>query len=115
MVCAPFIGAVRWAFSVRGDPVIILTLALDAAYTHQGNLQTMKQRSASVIAMLAAVVGGCGSQSNATQKRNDRRASLGQTSTVAVARRMSSTPVLTRPGTPGPMWKPVASIGGQHA
>ena len=28
---------------------------------------------------------------------------------------MSSIPVLARPDTPGPMWKAVASIGGQHA
>ncbi len=76
----------------------------------------MKLPAAGMIAMLlAAVVGGCGSQSSTTQRRNDRQASVGRASTAAVARRMSSTPVVTRPGTPGPMWKPVVSIGGQPA
>ena len=76
----------------------------------------MKLLAASMVAMLlAAAVGGCGSKSNAAQKRDDRQASVGRASTVAVVRRMSSAPVVTRPGTPGPTWKPVASIGGQHA
>jgi hypothetical protein len=74
----------------------------------------MKPRSASVIAMLAALVGGCGSQSSAAQ-RDGRHASVSRASTDAVVRRVSSAPVVTRPGTPGPMWKPVASVGGQPA
>ena len=76
----------------------------------------MKQRSASVIAMLlVAAAGGCGSQSNAAQKRDNLQASVGRASTVVAVRRVSSAPVVTRPGKPGSMWKPVASIGGQPA
>jgi hypothetical protein len=57
------------------------------------------------IQLAAVVASGCGSQSNAAQKA----------STVAMARRISNVPLVTEPGRPGSMWKPVASIGAQPA
>ena len=67
--------------------------------------------------LAAMVLSGCGSQSSAAQKNGDRQASVrghgSRASTVAVVRRVSSAPVVTGPGQPGPTWKPVASIGGQ--
>ncbi len=68
--------------------------------------------------LAAMVVGGCGSQSSAAQN-GDGQASVGghegRASTVTMVRRVSSVPVVTGPGQPGPTWKPVASIGGQPA
>jgi hypothetical protein len=81
----------------------------------------MKPPPVSMVAMLllaATVVGGCGSQSNAAQTK-DGQVSVGghegRASTVTLVRRVSSAPVVTGPGQPGPTWKPVASIGGQPA
>ena len=74
------------------------------------------------VAMLLAaamVVGGCGSQSSAAQENGDGQASVGvhrgRASTVAMLRSVSSAPVVTGPGQPGPTWKAVASVGGQPA
>jgi len=66
----------------------------------------MKLSLVSMVAMLlAAVAGGCGSQSSAASKKGD-----GHTPA-----RASSAPLVTRPGRPGTMWKPVATITGQPA
>jgi hypothetical protein len=70
-------------------------------------MANMRPALGSMIAMLlaAVVVGGCGGQSNAAQKA----------SMVAVGRRVSSALLVKEPGQPGPVWTPVASIGGQPA
>ncbi len=66
----------------------------------------MKSAAVGIVAMLlAAVVGGCGSQSSAATKTADGR----------TAPRVSSAPVVTRPGQPGDTWKPVATITGRAA
>ena len=61
--------------------------------------------------LLAAVivVAGCGSQSNAGPPKN------GRPLRAAALRRVSSAPAVTAPGQLGPVWAPVASIGGQSA
>ncbi len=60
----------------------------------------------------ALVAAGCGSQSNAAPSKNDSHSSES-----ATPGRSSSAPTLlvTEPGQPEPVWKPVASIGGQPA
>ncbi len=82
----------------------------------------MKPPSAGMVAMLLAaamVAGGCGSLSSAAQKSDDGQAPVGvhrgRASTVAMVRSVSSTPLVTGPGRPGPAWKVVASVGGQPA
>jgi hypothetical protein len=81
----------------------------------------MKLVPVSIVAMLLAalVVGGCGSQSNTVHKEDASQASVrtheGRASMVAVVTRASSAPVVNGPGQPGPIWKPVATIGGQPA
>jgi hypothetical protein len=66
----------------------------------------MKPASVSIVAMLlAAVVGGCGSQSSAATKIAGGR----------TPPRVSSAPVVTRPGQLGNTWKPVATITGRAA
>jgi hypothetical protein len=81
-----------------------------------GKLARVERRSARMIALLlVAGVGGCGIQSNAALKTDGRQVPVGRASTVAVPGRVSSALVVTRPGKPGPMWKSVASIGGQPA
>ena len=80
----------------------------------------IKLTPGNIVAMLLAVaVGGCGSQSNAAQRHDHGTSSVrrqgGRASMVAVVRRVSSAPVVKEPGQLGPMWKPVASIGGQPA
>jgi hypothetical protein len=83
-------------------PYVMLTLASEIC-----RVATVKLAPGSIVAMLlaAVVMGGCGSQANTAQKA----------SRVAVARRVSSAPLVTGPGQPEPTWKPVASIGGQPA
>jgi hypothetical protein len=65
------------------------------------------------------MVGGCGSQSHAAQNQAGGRVSAGghggRASSVAVVKRVSSTPIVNEPGQPGPAWQPVASVGGQPA
>ena len=69
-------------------------------------MATVKLAPVSIVAMLlAVVVSGCGSQSNAVEKA----------SRVSVIRRVSSAPLVEEPGQPGTVWKPVASIGAQPA
>jgi hypothetical protein len=78
----------------------MLTLASEIC-----RVATVKLAPEIMVAMLlaAVVMGGCGSQANTAQKA----------SRVAVARRVSSAPLVTEPRQPEPTWKPVASIGGQ--
>jgi hypothetical protein len=68
-------------------------------------MATVKLAPVSIVVILlaAVVVGGCGSQSNAAQKKSDGHAPA----------RVSSAPLVTEPRQPGTSWKPVASIGGQ--
>jgi hypothetical protein len=69
-------------------------------------MATVELAPVSMVAMLlAVVVSGCGSQSNAAQKKSDGHAP------ALVAR----APFVTEPRQPGPIWKPVASIGAQPA
>jgi hypothetical protein len=70
-------------------------------------MATVKLAPVSIVAMLLAVVvvSGCGSQSNAAQKKSDGHAPA----------RVSSAPLVKEPGQPGTVWKPVASIGAQPA
>ena len=87
------------------------------SYTHRTGLLAgdppvcMKLTPASIaaIALAAVIVNGCGSQSSTAHKQNGRRAA------VALAARSSSAPLVTEPGQPGPVWTPVANIGGQPA
>jgi hypothetical protein len=73
-------------------------------------MANMKPAPGSIVAMLlaAVVVSGCGNQSNASSKS-------GLSRRTAALRRVSSAPVVKEPGQPGPVWTPVASIGGQPA
>src|ERR1039458_251956 len=115
----------------------LLTAALCDAYAHQRDSRHGKRRlsckrvafllrpgsptcdrlpsrlklTARVALLLAAVMvaAGCGSQSNAAPPKNS------DPSRTAALRRVSSAPVVTEPGQPGPVWTPVASIGRQSA
>ena len=115
----------------------LLTAALCDAYAHQRDSRHGKRRlsckrvafllrpgsptcdrlpsrlklTARVALLLTAmmVAAGCGSQSNAAPPKNS------DPSRTAALRRVSSAPVVTEPGQPGPVWTPVASIGGQSA
>jgi hypothetical protein len=80
----------------------MLTLASEIC-----RVATVKLAPVSNVAMLlvAVVMGGCGSQSNTATKKGDGHAPA----------RVSSAPLVTGPGQPGPVWKPVASIGAQPA
>jgi len=68
-----------------------------------------------MLLLVAAMVSGCGSQSNADDGQLFVPGHGGRASMIAVAGRVSSAPLVTGPGRPGSMWKPVASIGGQPA
>ena len=78
--------------------------------------------SVTAIALVTVIVSGCGSQSSAAEKPNGGRAAVlvqgNQVSVSAVAsitRLPSAPPVVKAPVRPGPTWRPVASIGGEHA
>ncbi|HWX45528.1 MAG TPA: hypothetical protein VNY52_09425 [Solirubrobacteraceae bacterium] len=73
---------------------------------------------ASMVAILAVAVGGCGSQSNAAQNDDRGHASIaedGGGAKVALIRRVSRAPVVGRPGQVRPTWRVAASVGGQPA
>jgi hypothetical protein len=100
-----------WQTTVTGDlfPPAIRVVPSPGCASCDTVHPKLKLTSVSMIAMLLAVLaGGCGSQSSAVTRKDDGHAST-------AAARVSSTPVVTGPGQPGPIWKPVASIGGQPA
>jgi hypothetical protein len=90
---------------------------------HTGEIHRMANASrlpVGLVAMLiAAAVGGCGSQSNASHKGDSGTTSVrahgARPSTSTTVTHRSSAPVVTGPGRPGPTWSPVASIGDQPA
>jgi len=80
--------------------------------TLTSEIRAMLKLTATVTILLVSVMvaAGCGSQSNAASPKNNSHPS-----SDAALRRSSSALLVTGFSQPGPVWKPVASIGGQPA
>jgi len=83
-------------------------------------------RHVSMVAMLlAAAVGGCGSQSITAERLNggqaavlvhgDQLSAVASVTSVPSVTRVPSAPVVKEPGRLRSTWSPVASVGGRHA
>jgi hypothetical protein len=92
----------------RGGEIDVIAGTTLTSIRVSARLGRLRALSPFAILLIAVAASGCGSQSDAAQKKAPARA-------PARARVSSSAPIVTGPGQPRGAWQPVASVGGEPA